>query len=981
MDKRVAEVQPEGVEDINVLSLIKDLEANIEGEVRFDDGSRALYAMDGSNYRQEPIGAVIPKNEKDIEEIVRICREHGAPLLCRGGGTSLGGQCCNVAVVMDMSKYYNDILNLDEEKKLVTIQPGIVLDGMRNYTKKKAGLTFGPDPSTHNRCNLGGILGNNSCGVHSVMATHAGYGARVSDNTESLKVLTYDGLKMDVGPTSDEELENIIQQGGRKGEIYKKLRDLRDKYADEIRERYPDIPRRVSGYNLNELLPENGFNVARALVGTEGTCVTILEATMKLLHNPPVRSLLVLGYEDVYSAGKHITEIMKYKPVGLEGIDHHLTDAMKKEGLDLDDLPLLPDGGGWLMVEFGGESKEEADGKAKKLIKDLEKEDDAPNTSLFDDESQEQMLWEVREAGLGATAFIPGKRDAWPGWEDAAIPPDKVSEYLKDFRELLHKFDYEAALYGHYGQGCIHCRIDFGLESEEGVEKYKQFTDEAADLVLSYGGSISGEHGDGKARSDLLEKMFGENLLQAFREFKAIWDPKGKMNPHNIVEPYGRTQNLRLGADYSEPDVETHFQFPNEGSFPRAAMRCVGVGKCRRHEGGTMCPSYMVTREEKHATRGRAHLLYEMFQGEILKDGWKNEAVKDALDLCLACKGCKGDCPVHVDMATYKSEFLSHYYEGQMRPRPAYSFGLIYWWSRLASKMPKAANFLTQTPGISNLGKLIGGIAQPRTIPTFAKETFKKQFRQNGFDHNAGKPEVILWPDTFNNYIKPKTMMAGAEVLQEAGFHVKIPDRPLCCGRPLYDFGFLDKAKDLLRQIIRTLRDDIQNGIPIVGIEPSCIAVFRDELHNLFPDDDMANRLMKQTFTLSEFLMNEVDNYKVPQLMRKAILHGHCHHKAIMKMDAEEDLLHKMGLDVNSLDAGCCGMAGYFGYVEGEQYEVGLQAGERALLPAVRAADNETLIIADGFSCREQIEQETDRLGFHTAQILQMALRKEGRIN
>jgi FAD/FMN-containing dehydrogenase/Fe-S oxidoreductase len=981
MNERVTEVKPEGVENINIPILINDLESTIEGEVRFDDGSRALYAMDGSNYRQEPIGAVIPKNENDIREIVRICHKHDAPLLCRGGGTSLGGQCCNVAVVMDMSKYYNNILNLDADNKLITIQPGIVLDEMRGYTKEKAGLTFGPDPSTHNRCVLGGILGNNSCGVHSVMAANEGNGARVSDNTESLTVLTYDGVKMDVGPTSDEELGTIIQKGGRKGEIYEQLRDLRDKYSDEIRDKYPDIPRRVSGYNLDELLPENGFNVARALVGTEGTCVTILEATMKLLHNPPARTLVVLGYDDVYSAGKHVTEIMKYKPVGLEGIDHHLTDAMKKEGLDTDDLPLLPHGGGWLMVEFGGESREDADGRAKEFINDLKEDDDAPNISLFDDKEQEDKLWEIREAGLGATAFIPNKPDAWPGWEDAAIHPDNVSEYLKDFRDLLHEFDYEAALYGHYGQGCIHCRIDFDLKSEEGIENYKQFTDKAADLALSYGGSLSGEHGDGQARSDLLEKMYGKKLLQAFREFKAIWDPKGKMNPHNIVEPYGRTENLRLGADYSEPDVETHFQFPNEGSFPRAAMRCVGVGKCRRHEGGTMCPSYMVTREEKHSTRGRAHLLYEMFQGEIVKGSWKDESVKEALDLCLSCKGCKSDCPVHVDMATYKSEFLSHYFEGKIRPRPAYSFGLVYWWSRLASKMPKTVNFLTHTPGISNLGKLIGGIAQPRTIPRFADQPFKKQFKQNGFDHNTGKPKVILWPDTFNNYIKPKTMIAGAEVLQEAGFNVTLPNRPLCCGRPLYDFGFLDKAKELLHQIMHALKDDIRSGVPIVGVEPSCIAVFRDELHNLFPNDDLANRLMEQTFTLAEFLKNEVDDYKVPQLKRKAILHGHCHHKAIMKLDAEEELLNDMGLDVNKLTSGCCGMAGYFGYVEGEQYEVGLQAGERVLLPAVREADNETLIIADGFSCREQIEQETDRLGFHTAQILQMALRKEGRIN
>lgn len=959
-------------------SLVSELKLSVAGEVRFDNGSRALYATDGSNYRQEPIGVVIPKDKEDILETVRLCKKYGAPLLSRGGGTSLAGQCCNTAVVMDLSKYYNQVLSLDEENRLVTVQSGIVLDDMRNYTQREANLTFGPDPATHSHCAIGGMLGNNSCGIHSVMAQNEGYGARTSDNTESMKILTYDGVEMEVGPTSEDELERIISEGGRKGEIYERLRDLRDKYAEEIREKFPDIPRRVSGYNLDELLPENGFNVARALVGSEGTCVTILEATMKLLDEPDARSLLVLGYSDVYEAGRHVPVIQQHNPTGLEGIDKELVGYMEKRGMNVEDLTLLPDGAGWLLVEFGGADKEEADEKAKKLIEELKQEDDPPKSHLFDNPKQEQMIWEIRESGLGATAFVPGMDDTWPGWEDSAVPPDKVGDYLKDLRGLFDKFGYNAALYGHFGQGCIHCRINFDLKTEEGIETFEQFTDEAADLVLSYGGSISGEHGDGQARADLLEKMYGSNLMQAFHEFKEIWDPEWKMNPGKVIEPYRRTENLRLGTGYEPAEPETYFQFPEDnGSFSRAALRCVGVGKCRRSEGGTMCPSYMATREEKHATRGRAHLLFEMLQGDIIQDGWKDESVKEALDLCLACKGCKSDCPVNVDMATYKAEFLSHYYEGKLRPRSAYVFGLIYWWARLGSMMPKLVNFISHAPGFSTVAKALGGIAQERNLPEFADQTFKSWFRNHQNNKAASKPEVLLWPDTFNNHFMPETLVAGVEVLEAAGYNVRVPGQSLCCGRPLYDFGFLEKAEELLHQILDGLREDIRAGTPVVGLEPSCVAVFRDELCNLMPNDEDAKRLQKQTFTLAEFIQKEAENFDVPKLRRKAIVHGHCHHKAIMKMDEETQLLENMGLDFEQLQSGCCGMAGYFGYEKGDHYEVSVKAGERVLLPAVRDADEDTLIITDGFSCREQIKQETGKKAVHLAQVIQKALHEK----
>ena len=965
------------VDQIDITLLEAALKGAITGEVRFDSGSRAAYATDASNYRQVPIGVVIPKNREDVISTMAICHQFKAPVISRGGGTSLAGQGCNVAVLIDMSKYYNHILNIDPANKLVTVEPGIVLDTMRQTTEKKYNLTFGPDPATHTHCTLGGMMGNNSCGIHSVMAQVEGYGARTSDNTERLTLLTYDGLILEVGPTTEEELEKIIHEGGRKGEIYKKLKNLRDKYADQIRKKYPKIPRRVSGYNLDDLLPENGFNVARALVGSESTCILILDATLKIMEKPKAKSLLVLGYPDVIAAGHHAPAVLKHKPIALEGIDDQLIGFMEKKGLNTDDISLLPKGKGWLLVEFGGDNKEDSDRSARELMDELKRGNNPPDMKLFDDPAQEQKLWEVRESGLGATAFVPGTNPAWPGWEDSAVDPENVGDYLKELRELFDKYGYEAALYGHFGQGCIHCRIDFDLFTKEGIEKYQKFTVEGAKLALKYGGSVSGEHGDGQARADLLEMMFGKELMHAFREFKEIWDPEWKMNPGKIVEAYGETANLRLGTNYNPPVLETHFQFPEDnGSFAHATMRCVGVGKCRRHEGGTMCPSYMVTREEEDSTRGRTRMMFEMLQGQEIKSGWQSEEVKKALDLCLACKGCKGDCPVNVDVATYKSEFLSHYYKKKLRPRSAYAFGLIYWWARAASLMPNIVNFFTQNPITGSLAKIMAGVAQQRVIPKFAQQTYRSWFKHNKSAH-SNKPKVILWADTFNNFFLPETLVAAHEVLDAAGFQVTIPKQMLCCGRPLYDFGFLQLAKKLLREIMTSLKEDIANEIPIVGLEPSCVAVFRDELCNIFPNNEDAKRLKKQVFTLAEFLEKKAPDFTIPEFKAKAVVHGHCHHKAIMKMDSDTKLLDDMKLEYKMLDSGCCGMAGYFGYEAGRHYEVGLAAGERVLLPAVRDADEETIIVTDGFSCREQIEQETDRKGLHTAQILQMALRKE----
>ncbi|MDQ2944912.1 MAG: heterodisulfide reductase-related iron-sulfur binding cluster, partial [Acidobacteriota bacterium] len=529
------------------------------------------------------------------------------------------------------------------------------------------------------------------------------------------------------------------------------------------------------------------------------------------------------------------------------------------------------------------------------------------------------------------------------------------------------------ALYGHFGQGCIHCRVPFDLFTAKGLDQYRSFMDEASTLVVNYGGSLSGEHGDGQSRAEFLPKMFGEELVQAFQEFKSIWDPEWKMNPGKVVKPYTITQNLRLGTSYDPPQPKTHFHYEaDQFSFANATLRCVGVGKCRREGGGTMCPSYQVTHEEMHSTRGRTRLLFEMMQGDPLKNGWRDEHVKEALDLCLSCKGCKGDCPVNVDMATYKAEFLSHYYAGRLRPLHAYAAGMIFWWARAASHMPAMANFFSQTPPFSNLMKFTVGYEQKRHIPPFAPETFKSWFARRSV-RNHGKPQVILWADTFNNHFTPKVAQAAVEVLEDAGFQVCVPRKNLCCGRPLYDYGMLNLAERLLHDILETLRPAIQKGIPVVGLEPSCITVFRDELTNLIHGNQDAERLRSQTFMLSEFLEQKAPDYHLPQLHRKAVVHGHCHHKSVLKFDKEESLLKKMGLDCDVLDSGCCGMVGAFGY-EKDHYDVSIKCGERVLLPAVRKASPDALIITDGFSCREQILQETDRQALHVAQVMQMAL-------
>jgi FAD/FMN-containing dehydrogenase/Fe-S oxidoreductase len=940
------------------LALGADLHRTLGAAVDFTPQARALYATDASNYRQVPIGLVCPRSREEVIETVRICREHDAPIFARGGGTSLAGQGCNVAVCIDFSRYLHNILELDADARQARVEPGCILDKLRDAAAPH-GLTFGPDPATHDHNTLGGMVGNDSCGVHSVKW------GRTADNVERLTVLTYDGELLDVGPTPDAELAQIRAAEGRRADLYSKMVALRDRYGALIEERFPKIPRLVSGFeNLDALLPGRDFNVARALTGTEGTCAIILDATLQLVPRPKCKAIALLAFDDVYTAADSVPALLEQRPDAIEGFDGKLYDAVRATGAGHGGLAAFPEGRGFLIVEAGGAGRGEAEANVRRMVEEART---CARTRIVSDPHEQQRIWEAREASLGATAFVRGQPEHWPGWEDSAVPPDKLGAYLRDLEKLFAEHGYTAALYGHFGDGVTHCRVNFDFHSEPGLTSYRQFMREAAQLVHSYGGSLSGEHGDGQSRAELLGVMYGPELVQCFRKFKAIWDPQNRLNPGKAIEPFPIDSNLRLGLTYKPRALETWFNYPDDhGSFAHATTRCVGVGKCRRRQVGeeVMCPSYLATGEEKHSTRGRAHLLHEMTRGEVIADGWDSEAVEDALSLCLACKGCKADCPVGVDVATWKAEFRAHQYKGCRRPRSAYAMALINRWARLASIAPAAANAIAA----SAAGKWAAGIHSDATPPKFAQTTFRS-WSSNHKRLSGGGERVLLWADTFNNHFRPRTLMAATELLVRAGFDVAISEKRLCCGRPLYDWGFVERAKRYLENILQSLAEDINAGTPIVVAEPACASVFKDELLNLFAGDERAQRLSNQVTYIADFIAARFDRFPSFRRGGSALVQAHCHHHAVIGFDKEQDLLRKLGIQIERPPQGCCGMAGGFGMAK-ETFDTSRAIGERVLLPRVRELAPDAMIIADGFSCREQIEINGGRTTTHIAELL-----------
>jgi FAD/FMN-containing dehydrogenase/Fe-S oxidoreductase len=1003
------------------------LRRSVRGEVRFDAGSRALYASDSSNYRQLPIGVVFPRDAADVEAALAACRQVGAAVLPRGAGTSLAGQCVNVAVVFDFSRFMNSLQGLDPAKRTARVEPGIVLDRLRDAAEVHH-LTYAPDPATHSRCTLGGMIGNNSCGVHGLL------GGKVVDNVESLDVVLYDGTRLTVGATSPEQIEALISGGGRVGQLYAGLARLRHRYASLIREKFPNIPRRVSGYNLDQLLYENNFHVARALVGSEGTCVNIVSAALNLTASPPFRVLTVLGFDDAFVAADAVPLALEHKPIGLEGFDHLLVEFMRRKGLALKDLNHLPPGTGFLLVEMGAWSPEAAQAQAEAVARASQSWPHPPVAHICTPE-EAKSVWHVRESALGAMVFVPGEPDRWEGWEDAAVPPAQLGNYLRAITKLMAEYGYRSPLYGHYGQGCVHTRINFDFSTPKGIEKFREFIERAADVVISFGGSLSGEHGDGQARAALLPRMFGSELIEAFREFKTLWDPDNRMNPGKLsdaVRVYDPIENLRHSTNPGAPGPshlgtretslafakssgsagtrKTSFAFAkDDGSMTRATERCVGVGACRNTVGGVMCPSYRATGEEQHSTRGRAHLLWEMLAGSLQSEGFKSDAVNEALDLCLSCKACKSECPVQVDMAAYKSEFLAQRYKGRLHPPHHYIFGFADQLARYGSLAPSLTNAILTGSLTSPIIKHMAGVAAERKLPRLAPRSFVKSRRSAtslgapglAFEtwdttkaHVPGapgpshlgtwvttnhdpRPTVFLWPDTWNNYYHPATLSAAESVLSHAGFSVQTTERHICCGRPLYDFGLLDSARSYLANILTRVAPEIDASLPFIFLEPSCASVFKDELLEFFPNNTRAQRLSENVWLLADFLAAQAPHFPLGNLAGSQILvHGHCHHKAVFGGPANEiALLGKTGASVNLIEAGCCGMAGPFGFEKGK-IGVSKTIANQELLPAVEASSPQTILVADGFSCREQISQLSGRTALHFAEVLASACTK-----
>jgi len=954
--------------DLNLLlSLRSKLEAQTSAEVRFDAATRAIYASEASNYRQLPIGIVIPRSIADIEATVRLCREADIPILPRGAGTSMCGQAVNAAVVIDASKYLHAIHEINPEKRLARVEPGVICDQLKGEAAK-VGLTFGPDPATHSRCTLGGMIGNNSCGAHSVMA------GKTVENVERLEVLTYDGERFWVGPTDEAAYQEHIEAGGRRAEIVRALKDLVDRNEEQIRQGFPKLKRRVSGYNLDQLLPENGFNIARALVGVEGTCVTVLQAETILVKNPTHRVLVVLGYEEIYYAADSVPQLLPLNPIAMEGLDDGIIDGLKVRGMKLADIAELPAGSAWLMIEFGALSTEEATAFAQKAVDIAPDLPGRPSVRLVTDSGLMNRIWTIRETGASATSLglDPNEPDPVVGWEDAAVEPEHLGKYLREFKSLVSSYGYKTNLYGHFGDGCIHSRITFDLKSRDGLDNWRAFLDEAAHLVVRYGGSLSGEHGDGQAKGEYLRIMYSDEIMNAFAEFKAIWDPLNKMNPGKLIHAMPVDANLRLGPDYQRREIPSHFTYDarlGDKGLARETERCIGMGKCRSLDGGTMCPSFRATREEKYSTRGRARLFFELLKGEVIEDAWQNEEVKDSLDLCLSCKGCKTDCPTNVNIARYKTEFLSRYYSEKRRPVMDAIIGRIGEWLPHATKLSPVLNYAMGNPLVRTAGAYFG-LARQAKFPKIASKSFRSTATAKRILQSEGirsGNDVLLWVDSFNNGFTPKVLEAGVTVLEALGFTVKLMKRHVCCGRPYYDVGMIDEAKSNLEQILTQLEPVLEDGLPVIVLEPSCLSVFRDEMPGLFPNDQRAKQLEKSIMTLSEFIKSRA--LALPSINEDVRIHGHCHQKSCGGMGGEQGVLEKLGGKGQVIAAGCCGVAGAYAY-HSKTAPIAKIIGENEFKPHIDKIPHEAAVVADGFSCRGQIRNVSGREAMHLAEYL-----------
>ncbi|MFE7328344.1 FAD-binding and (Fe-S)-binding domain-containing protein [Streptomyces sp. NPDC057565] len=919
-------------------ALVRALGSAVRGEVEFGTTARALMTMDASNYRRVPLGVVAPRDADDVAAALAVCRAHAVPVVPRGGGTSIAGQATGTGVVLDLTRHLGKIVDLDAASRTAVVQPGVVLDDLRAAAAPH-GLTFGPDPSTHSRCTLGGMIGNNACGSHSVA-----WGT-TADNVHALTVARYGG-------------DTLRLARGRWDGAPAGLRELVGSHLALLRTGFPELPRRISGYALDALLPECGPDLARAFCGSEGTLGVMTEATVRLVEAPGSRALAVLGYADEAAAAEAAPGLLPYRPLTVEGM---AADLVREPAG-------LPRGGAWLFVETGGDTPAEARAHAERILRVA----DAVDGAVVTDAAGQRALWRIREDASGTATRMQDGSEAWPGWEDCAVPPARLGPYLRDFRALLTAHGLRGTPYGHFGDGCIHVRIDFDLLSGDGLARFRRFSEELAALVVAHGGSLSGEHGDGQARAELLPRMYGDELVALFGRFKDLWDPDGGMNPGILARPARLDENIRFDVLPKRP-VDVTFGYPHDGGdFTAAVRRCVGVAKCRTAQpAGTdvMCPSFRATGEEAHSTRGRARLLHEMLAGEVVTDGWRSNEVRDALDLCLSCKGCRSDCPVGVDMATYKAEFLHHHYRGRLRPASHYVMGRLPQWLRLAAPVAPVLNALARIGPLAVPAKRMAGITAERTIPVLAGETFTRWARKR-----RGRGTVILstdqvvtvWPDTFTNHLSPEVGKAAVRVLEAAGRTALYPERRVCCGLTYVSTGQLDKARRVMR---RTLdRMGFSLGDPLVVLEPSCAATLRTDLPELLPDDPRAAELAGSVRTLAQYLEEYAPDWQPPRLNRRVAGQTHCHQHAVLGDAAERRLRERAGLE-GELSGGCCGLAGNFGFERGH-WDVSVACAEEQLLPSVRGAEPGTDILADGFSCRTQLAQLAGVRARHLAELL-----------
>ncbi|MGW1495483.1 FAD-binding and (Fe-S)-binding domain-containing protein [Streptomyces sp. NPDC002402] len=933
--------------------LARALTRAVRGEVDFSAAARALMTMDASNYRRVPVGVVAPRDAADVAAALEVCRTRGVPVVPRGAGTSIAGQATGIGVVLDFTRHMNAVVEVDAEARTAVVQPGVVLDTLRDAVRPD-GLTFGPDPSTHSRCTLGGMIGNNSCGAHSVA-----WGT-TADNVRALSVVTYGGAELRLGQGWEGAHSAPGAHGAPTG-----LRELVDRNLALLRTGYPDgLPRRISGYALDALLPEKGVDLARSFCGSEGTLGVLTEASVRLVDAPRARALAVLGYPDESAAADAAAGLLTHRPLTVEGMAEDLVRGERG----------LPRGGAWLFVETGGGTAAEARARAEDIVRAA----DALDGTVVDDPAAMRALWRVREDAAGTATRTADGAEAWPGWEDCAVPPARLGAYLRDFRALLTAHGLRGTPYGHFGDGCIHVRIDFDLMSDDGVRAFRRFSQEVADLVVAHGGSLSGEHGDGQARAELLPKMYGDELVALFGRVKDVWDPAGGMNPGMLARPSRLDANLRFSVLPREP-VEVAFGYPHDGGdggdFSAAVRRCVGVAKCRvagpSSGSDVMCPSFRATGEEQHSTRGRARLLHEMLAGEVVHGRWRSHEVRDALDLCLSCKGCRSDCPVGVDMATYKAEFLHHHYAHRVRPASHYAMGRLPQWLRAAAPYARLVNAMARVRPLAALVKRIGGIAPERALPLLAPQTFRSWLR----DHLATRTEVltrsrtaVLWPDTFTDHLSPSVGLAAVKVMESAGIGIALPPGRVCCGLTYVSTGQLDRARTVMRRTLDTVEPLLDLGVPVVVLEPSCAAALKTDLPELLIDDPRAARLAASVRTFAQALEECAPDWEPPRLNRPVAGQTHCHQHAVLGDEADRRLRERAGLE-GELSGGCCGLAGNFGFEKGH-YEVSVACAEDQLLPAVRAAGQSTEILADGFSCRTQLEQLEGRRGRHLAEVL-----------